>query len=218
MTLENEKWERYLNPGLQTTLSEENIRVVEKTVNHDGGLLKLINDVFNWKARNIKNKPTDVYIGTRTIGKILKEKDEVGLTGCHDHGIVVASILRHFGYPVIFIQTTEAVWVKEFIKGKTTGFHGHVMLEILYEGKWILFDSTRGLIELNYRPDDPVIEAYGHKYYTIMKGLDPMDNGGSTIEGMRARMAVVTQGVDFKSLPSNPHFPIHISELVKKEH
>lgn len=35
------------------------------------------------------------HIGTMTVERILNEKF---LTGCHDHGLFVASILRHNGY------------------------------------------------------------------------------------------------------------------------
>lgn len=199
--------ERYLKNGPQTTLTSHNIQLLEKYIKGNTDLLNLINQVIFFKLHYLKNRPTKEYEGKRTVTDLLKERI---LTGCHDHAIVVASALRHFGYPVVMLLTVDISWLSRYLSVRQSEFNGHVFLEIFYQNRWILLDSTSGDIFLDYNRNNPIIATKHQSYLALRRGLDPFDYGVKTIEDLERIMKefIKKHGID------DMYEPQHISKLV----
>jgi hypothetical protein len=107
--------------------------------------------------------------------------EEKVLSGCHDHGLVLVSILRKYGFPAIMVDTAGIQWALDYNENKQNGFKGHVFIEVYVRNKWILINSTSGKYVQNYEPLNPVITmpdtAESKGYYALFKGLDPAGYG-----------------------------------------
>ena len=122
------------------------------------------------------------------VNQIISKKE---LTGCHDHAVLVASILRKYGLPVVMVDTVGVQWAYDY-PSKTTSFSGHEFLEIYLSGKWMLLDPTSGSYILEYDPTNKEIpinsSAESKGYYVILKGLDPVDYGVNDIHQLESVM------------------------------
>ena len=115
--------------------------------------------------------------------------DERTLTGCHDHGLLLASLLRMYGVPAIMVDATGIGWALRYTD-EVTYFSGHVFVEAFLGGQWMLFDSTSGAYIAEYDQSNPVIPlttpAEPRGYYVMYKGLDPADYGITAIHQLNA--------------------------------
>jgi hypothetical protein len=174
--------EKYLAQGEQTRLSNpkivDSLRRKEQSIAHLG-------EIYFW----IKREFTTWSAGGKTIGAITTDQllTERRLGGCHDWGLVYASIARELGYPVVMVDTASIAWARQFLAGQKVGYVGHVFVEVFVEGKWVLVDSTNNwYVESGYDPANAVIplkgsiagsneETYG--FFVMRKGVDTWGYG-----------------------------------------
>jgi len=89
---------QYLKQGPQTRIPQEYREEIDNILGPVEKIGQLI-QVYDYIHGNYRTEPAGGrYIGTMTVEKILREKI---LTGCHDHGLFVAAILRHNGVPAL---------------------------------------------------------------------------------------------------------------------
>lgn len=109
------------------------------------------------------------------------------LGGCHDWGLVYASIVRELGYPAVMVDTASLAWLKQKQAGQKGSYVGHVFVEVYLAGIWMLVDSTNNwYVEAAYDPANPVIPLKGnvaganeedYGFYVMRKGVDSWDYG-----------------------------------------
>lgn len=169
--------EKYLIPGEQTRLANpaivDALRRKEQSIAHLG-------EIYFW----IKREFTPWSAGGQTIGAVTVEQlfKERRLGGCHDWGLVYASIARELGYPTVMIDTAGIAWAKGFLSGKKGPYLGHVFVEVFIGGKWVLVDSTNNwYVENSYDPANGVVplkmgdETEG--LFVMRKGVDTWGYG-----------------------------------------
>lgn len=171
------KPETFVLPGKQSQLSNPAVinalRDKPKSIAHLG-------EIYFW----IKREFTTWSAGGATIGAVTTDQlfQSRRLGGCHDWGLVYASIARELGYPTAMIDTAGIAWAKGFLAGKKSPYLGHVFVEVFLNGKWVLVDSTNNwYVETGYDPADPIIplkmgdETEG--LFVMRKGLDTWGYG-----------------------------------------
>ncbi len=146
--------------------------------------LQTIAKIYQWKSRYFETvRGGGKYVGKITVNQILQRKE---LTGCHDHGLLISSILRHFGCPSRMVDATGIDFSLKY--PNTQGFSGHVFVEAYIDNKWVLLNSTSPEYINNYDPYNPIIpitnfmETVG--YYTMRKGVDPSGYGINDISAL----------------------------------
>jgi len=169
--------EKYLAQGEQTRLS--NPKIIDALRGKPPSIAHL-GEIYFWIKREFKTWPA----GGKTIGAITTDQllTERRLGGCHDWGLVYASLARELGYPTVMVDTSSIVLARELQAGKKMTWYGHVFVEVFVEGKWVLVDSTNNwYVENSYDPTNPIIplktdipgsdeNTFG--YYVMRKGLD----------------------------------------------
>jgi len=175
--------EKYIISGNQSTITEEEFTEIAQHLQVEPIDLSALKKIYTWKDTNFNHISSGGKdVGKRTINDILEEKV---LTGCHDHGLVIVSLLRKYGVPAIFVDATGIDWALQYPE-QVTYFSGHIFVELFLNNKWILFCSTSGAYIPDYDPTNPIIpittpnEARG--YYVMFKGLDPEDYGITDIQ------------------------------------
>lgn len=174
---------KYLAQGGQTRLSNpgviDTLRRKEQSIAHLG-------EIYRWIQRGFKSTASGgTMIGVSTVDQMLTDRV---LTGCHDWGLMYASIARELGYPTVMVDATTIWLAKQFQSGnRNVPYYGHVFVEVFVEGKWILVDSTNNwYVETNYDPTSALIPlkappdvandpAFG--YYVMRKGIDTQGYG-----------------------------------------
>lgn len=179
--------ELYLAAGRQSQVTEARFAEVAEDLNIGHVDLPAIGSLYAWKARHFEHiSDGGRSVGQRTVGEILEERT---LTGCHDHGLLLASLLRKLGVPAIMVDATGIDWCLRYPE-EVQYFAGHIFVEAFLDGQWMLFDSTSGAYIAEYEPSNPVIpltnpgESRG--YYVMHKGLDPADYGITSIQELNA--------------------------------
>ncbi len=175
---------KYIITGNQSEISNVDFENLKKEI--DIEQINIINDlrkIFIWIHNNFKNvSDSGKFVGKKTIDEIIKSKI-VG--GCHDHGLILVSILRKYNIPSIYVDTTGINWALDYPE-KIKYFIGHVFVEIFINNKWILMDSNSGEYIENYDPKNPVIpikKTIENKGFFVMyKGLDPENYGITDIK------------------------------------
>jgi hypothetical protein len=174
--------EKYLAQGEQTRLT--NPKVIDSLRGKTPSIAHL-GEIYFWIKREFKTWSA----GGKTIGAITTDQllTERRLGGCHDWGLVYASIARELGYPVVMIDTASIAWAKQFQVGQKGPYVGHVFVEVFVDGKWVLVDSTNNwYVESGYDPANAVIplkgsvagsneETYG--FLVMRKGVDTWGYG-----------------------------------------
>lgn len=168
--------EKYLAQGTQTTIDACHLHVIA-SIGVRTNTVAEISKIVAWKG-HFQNVPAGgKFVGIRTVNDILASRQ---LTGCHDHGILLASLLRHFGFPATMVDATGIAW-SLLPQGERKGFIGHVFVEAYAGGRWLLLNSTTGHPIPDYDPQDPVIpttnEQESKGYYVMFKGADPAGYG-----------------------------------------
>ena len=165
--------EKYRAQGEQTRLSNprlfDALRGKPPSIAHLG-------EIYFW----IKREFTTWTAGGATIGAVTTDQlfQSRRLGGCHDWGLVYASIARDLGYPVVMIDTAGIAWAKGFLAGKKSPYLGHVFVEVFVADKWVLVDSTNNwYVEGDYDPANAIIPL---KMGDETEGLFVMRKGADT--------------------------------------
>ena len=170
----------YITNGVQTELSSEHKLLIENEIEYSENTVELLKSIFEWKKSKFKSEHAKgEFIGTRTAADII---DEMTTTGCHDDGLLISSILRHYQVPCVMVDTVGVNWISKYNNGRTKSFDGHVFIEIFYDDRCFLFDSTLGKLIIGYNPNDDIIPSTlwlmdKKGFYTMYKGIDPAAYG-----------------------------------------
>ncbi|MEA3478540.1 MAG: hypothetical protein U9R60_10210, partial [Bacteroidota bacterium] len=116
-------------------------------------------------------------MGVNTVDELYEIKT---FYGCHSLALIISSVLREFGFPVIMIETADVRWGYNYHAGDTDFFAGHVMSEVFLEDTWILLDNNCTYVD-EYNPDNPFItDMYQANtgYFVFAKGIDIWDYSG----------------------------------------
>ena len=167
--------------------------------------------VYDWKRKHFNHtQGGGVLVGKNNVENILLTRE---LSGCHDHALLVASVLRSAGHPVIMVDTAGIDWARQYRQGKAQGHWGHVFLELYDGAKWLVLDSTRPIVIRNYDPQNcfiPItnpIEPVG--FYTMLKGIDPDDYGVHSLEDLYLHMNRFAAGFKVSNIDM-PNYDIEI--------
>jgi hypothetical protein len=173
---------QYLAQGAQSRLADagafRSLRRERQSLSHLG-------EIYFW----IQKEFTAYSAGGRTIGAVTVDQlmAEHQLGGCHDWGLVFASLARELGYPAVMVDTASIAWVKSVQAGQKGPYVGHVFVEVFVGGRWVLVDPTNNwYVETSYDPANQVIplkggisgstgEIYG--FYGLRKGVDTWGYG-----------------------------------------
>ncbi len=175
--------EKYIISGAQSTITDEEFADITQQLQFEEINFSTLKKIYNWKNSYFENVSAGgQYVGKNTINDILKNKE---LTGCHDHGLVLVSLLRKYNVPAIFVDATGIDWAMQYPEN-VQYFSGHVLVELYLFDKWMLFDSTIGRFIPDYDPTNPIIPLTNSMenkgYYVMFKGLDPADYGLTDIQ------------------------------------
>jgi hypothetical protein len=188
------KPEQYLAPGEQTRLT--NTTVVNSLRRQEQSLAHL-GEIYFW----IKRQFTTWSAGGQTIGIVTTDQllAERRLGGCHDWGLVYASVARELGYPAVLVDTASIAWAQQFQAGQQGSYVGHVFVEVFVAGQWVLVDSTNNwYVADGYDPANPVIPLRGgisgataetSGFYVLRKGLDTWGYGVRNVAELHRLMA-----------------------------
>jgi hypothetical protein len=194
--------ELFLKPGNQSMINNQNASIIQNqiySVSHD---MAGISAVYSWKDHTFKNYAAGgIYVGKRTVDKLIESRQ---LSGCHDHGLLLSSVLRKYGFPSIMVDATGIQWAYDYAKTKSGGFSGHIFVETYLNGRWILINSTSGEYIYEYNPANPVIPmkspVENRGYYTLFKGFDPEDYGITDIDKLNGYMKSFAEKITDDSL------------------
>lgn len=185
----------YLVQGYLTRLSPRNKARVEKNlppalIEEKGWDLVYALYQFMKDERNFKSYAAGgVLIAKRTVDEIFEDGT---LSGCHDWGIVLASMLRTFGIPAVYVDAVSVPWAVKRVSGRSNlVFEGHIFIEAWMEGRWVLLNSIAPEVILDYDRQDGLIDfpvAASDRFYIMFKGLDPIDFGVRSREDLKAAM------------------------------
>jgi len=174
--------ELYLTSGSQSKLDKQYVDQIKSQIGIGGSGMEGIGMIFKWKQSYFKKYAAGgKFVGKMTVNQIMEKKE---LSGCHDQGLILASVFRLFGFLAIMVDTAGIQWALDYSLRTAEGFKGHVFVEVFAMNKWIVVDSTSGKYVENYDPSDPVIpitnpsESKG--YYALFKGTDPAGYGISS--------------------------------------
>lgn len=176
----------YLKQGSQTRIPQEYQEEIDSILGPVENIGQLLH-VYDYIHNNYRTEAAGGrYIGTMTVETILREKF---LTGCHDHGLFVAAILRHNGVPAVLVDGVDLNFVEKY--PNHDGFGGHVYVEAFIDSRWILLDSTNSRYVPDYDYTDPVINEFENENdsdklgkYVMFKGLDSNSYGVNSHEDL----------------------------------
>ena len=201
--------EKYLAQGGQSRIS--NPSVVD-ALRRNAQSLAHLGEIYFWIQRGFKTWSA----GGSTIGLVTTDQlfSERRLGGCHDWGLVYASIARELGYPAVMIDTLSITWAKQFLSGQKGSYVGHVLVEVYVGGKWVLVDSTNNwYVENDYDPTNPVIPLKGNiagsneenvGFYVMRKSADTWGygiHGNNELTRMMEETARLLKPETFQYLP-----------------
>jgi hypothetical protein len=190
--------EKYLTGGEQSKLNPENEKIIKDNI-----VITKLDLIGIIKAVLFKDgyfgyfTGGGQYIGKLSINDLFKSRK---LSGCHDHALIVAGILRLLGYPVIMVDTADINWAKNYSNNPQAGFIGHVVLEVFVENKWILLDPSGGFFSTVYDHDSPVIKTEFRnnisELYVLFKGLDTNEYGIHSGDDLRDHLINFADNID----------------------
>jgi hypothetical protein len=203
--------EKYRAQGEQTRLS--NPKVIDSLRGKPPNLAHL-GEIYFWIKREFSVCQT---AGGALIGKVTTDQlfAKRCLSGCHDWGLVYASIARDLGYPTVMVETSSIVLARELQAGKKMMWYGHVFVEVFVEGKWVLVDSTNNwYVEDGYDPANPIIplktdipgsdeNTYG--YYVMRKGVDTWGYGIRSVDELNQLQLQTGMQLNLKTIVYPPY-------------
>jgi len=167
-----------------------------------------LGEIYFW----IKRQFTTWSAGGKTIGVVTTDQllTERRLGGCHDWGLVYASVARELGYPAVLVDTASIAWAKQFQSGEKGPYVGHVFVEVFVAGQWVLVDSTNNwYVENGYDPANPVIPLRGgiagsteetSGFYVLRKGIDTWGYGVRNVTELNGLMAESARQLKIEAL------------------
>lgn len=197
--------ELYLASGNQSTLNKKYSDEISTQIKIESNNIKGVAEIFRWKQDYFRTYSAGgKLVGKITVNQIMEEK---ALSGCHDHGLVLVSVFRNYGFPAIMVDTAGIQWAWDYSTEEQEGFAGHVFVEVYVNNNWILINSTSGEYVENYNPSNSVIPITSPDedkgYFVLFKGLDPEEYGITSIQQLTEHLKAFAQGV--KSV--DMHFP-----------
>jgi len=165
----------YLRPGLQSALKKEYLRKIHSVVGNIppnwSGVVKLLcyyDQAFEGSG----------ICDYRLSANDLFQSKRIG--GCTEEALIVASILRGFGFPSLIIYTVDLDQAMKTPLGQKIS-KGHQMVEVFVDKKWILIAGHREYVE-KYDPHNPYIVRYNPdlsviRGFVLAKGLDYWEMG-----------------------------------------
>ena len=167
--------EKYLVPGEQSDLSEENLGEVRSAIGTPNMDINGIMKVCDWVNHNfVFQNAGGAMAGVNTVDELFEVKT---FYGCHTQALIISSILRAFGFPTIMIETVDIQWGYDYHAGNVDYLKGHVMSEVFLNNKWVLFDNNCTYVD-NYQCNDPFISVMNSNekgLFVIGKGVDVWD-------------------------------------------
>ena len=174
----------FSKPTLQTQLSAKDTETLVRQFPGDNTILK-IGQILDWVRTNFdRHRGRGEMAAKQSAQEIFTNRR---LSGCNDWGILLTSLLRNLGYPVVFMNAAGIEWAKRYSEDTSIDFMGHTFLEIYVDGKWIVMDSVTGEYIEDYDFNDPIIpipkKRPGEKgYFVYQKGLDHWSMGVHSIK------------------------------------
>ena len=113
-----------------------------------------------------RDAKTKRFIGENIFDRNVNEIMESGkMTGCTDWAMSFAAIARQHGIPTSFFTTAEKEWAEEVCKGenKANSLRGHSFCECFIDGKWVLVDPTKSVVQDEYDADN--LHLTGEKHF-----------------------------------------------------
>lgn len=171
-------------------------------------LREKINAIYEWKNESEGNPRPHKWIhqclderdnpikriGNNTVKRILESRE---LLGCHDHGLLMVSILNALSIPSRLVETVEESWLlRKHANKAEKGHPGHIFVEYFdsAQQKWFLIDSTDNRpVRLDAARQDRFIrpqydketDSYYDVCYVLMgKGVRPPDYGVNSVRDM----------------------------------
>lgn len=197
--------ERYLVQGEQSRISDTT--ALDGLRDQPHGMAQLAS-IWRWLIDDFASYSAGgKTIGVVTVDQLLEERR---LGGCHDYALLYAAIARELGYPAVMNRTNSLAWVERFKAGKEGPYCGHVFVEVYFNARWVLIDSTGGwYVGESYDPANPVIplrrgdeapddEMYG--YYVERKGIDVWDFGIHSQEESTQAMDEFARQLDLSTI------------------
>ena len=192
----------FLAQGSQSELDARYLSDIREQVRAATGGTGDLAAIFEWKDENFDTEAAGgQFVGKLTVDQIVERGT---LSGCHDHGLVLVSVLREFGFPAVMVDAAGIQWALDYAAEEAVGFVGHVFVEVFTRDGWILLDSTSGLYVPDYDPCQPVIplpkEIEPQGYYALLKGRDPAGYGVNRIDDLQEHMrafASRAESIDF---------------------
>ena len=167
----------FLIPGEQSNLTPFYRQEIREAVGDPEDSIVYILKLCDWVNQNFTfENAGGGMIGIPTVNELFEAKT---FYGCHSEALLISSIIRAFGFPAVMIETADVQWAYDYHEGRTESFAGHVMSEILVEGKWILLDNNGSYVE-EYDPRDPFISTRfpSRGLFVFAKGIDTWDYSG----------------------------------------
>ncbi|MBN1222745.1 MAG: transglutaminase domain-containing protein [Candidatus Aminicenantes bacterium] len=174
----------FSKPTLQTQLSAKNTEMLVLQFPGDNTISK-IGLILDWVRTNFNRYRGRGEMAAKQSAQEIFTRRK--LSGCNDWGLILTSLLRNLGYPVVFMNAAGIEWAKRHKEDSSIEFMGHTFLEVYVEGKWIVMDSVTGEYIEDYDFKDPVIpipkKRAGEKgYFVYQKGLDHWSMGVHSIK------------------------------------
>lgn len=149
----------YSDPALaqvtpELEMSEEMKIAVDKSVN-DKKDLTTLDEIGKFINSYFKDKPipTDASLRDFSSVKQIEENGDGWLDDCGEYAMMYAAIARYKGIPTVFASALSG----KGMESKNPNAICHVYLEVFVDGKWVLIDSTKMLIDTTYDKDDNTI-------------------------------------------------------------
>ena len=179
---------QYLAAGTQSKLSPRYIRRIKSQISVNPSAATMseirqnIGSIFYWKQDYFEAYAAGgEFVGIMTANQLMEREE---LSGCHDHGLILVSVFREFGFPALMVDAAGIQWARDYNEGRREDFIGHIFVEVWTGHRWLLIDSTSGKYAPEYNPVFPVIpftsRAESEGYCALFKGLDPADYGISS--------------------------------------
>lgn len=184
----------------QHQVGEEIVKFSQKV-----GKIETIDDVGNLYRLFMSDMKRDTE---HKIKKFTRTSEEIFCdkiwSGCSDVGTALAPILRINGILTVYVQSAKIDWVKELQKHNDGAYshQGHIFLEIYLNDKWMLFDSTAGMIYPDY---DYHNYSLPNQYYVFSKFLTGHEVGCTNLENNNKLMDYLFIQFD-TNLYQEPHY------------
>jgi len=160
--------EKYLIPGDMSEIDDTSWADIREEIKIDSLNLDGILTVCHWMNRNFRfENAGGANIGSYQVNDLIESRT---FYGCHSAALLISSVLRKLGYPVVMIETASILWAYEFVAETNQGMAGHVMSEVYVDDRWILVDNNATCVP-DYDCLNPFINTQSTDFYYNRDGL-----------------------------------------------